>query len=64
MFVSPRWVLYSEKASVQAPNSNSSSKNDMFTVVGTIFQQIMTEINGAESEADRIVAITKKLYVY
>jgi hypothetical protein len=28
----------------------------MFTVVATIFQQIMTELNGAESEEDRIMA--------
>jgi hypothetical protein len=31
----------------------------MFTVVATLFQQIMTELNCAESEEDRIVAITK-----
>jgi hypothetical protein len=31
----------------------------MFTVVATAFQQIMTEFNGAESEEDRIVAVTK-----
>jgi hypothetical protein len=31
----------------------------MFTVVATIFQQIMAERNGAESEEDRIMAITK-----
>jgi hypothetical protein len=31
----------------------------MFTAVGTIFQQIMTELNVAESEGDRITAITK-----
>jgi hypothetical protein len=30
----------------------------MFTVVATIFQ-VMIELNGAESEEDRIVAITK-----
>jgi cytoskeletal protein RodZ len=47
--------------SVQAPNANSSSVNDLFTVVGMIFQQIMTELNGAESEEDRIMAITKIL---
>jgi uncharacterized tellurite resistance protein B-like protein len=33
----------------------------MFEVVATIFQQIMTELSGAESEEDRIVAITKML---
>jgi hypothetical protein len=43
--------------SVQAPNANSSSLNDMFKVLSTIFQQIMTEFNGAETE--RIMAITK-----
>jgi hypothetical protein len=31
----------------------------MFKVVTTIFQQITTELNGAESEEDRIIAITK-----
>jgi hypothetical protein len=31
----------------------------MFTVVATVFQQIMTELNWAKSEDDRIVAITK-----
>jgi hypothetical protein len=45
--------------SVQAPNANSSSLSDLFTVVREIFQQIMTELNGAESEDDRIMAITK-----
>jgi hypothetical protein len=29
----------------------------MFKVVVTVFQQIMTELNGAESEADRIMPI-------
>jgi hypothetical protein len=33
--------------------------NDTFTVVATIFQQIMTELSGAESEEDRIMDITK-----
>jgi uncharacterized tellurite resistance protein B-like protein len=31
----------------------------MFKVVVTLFQQIMTELNGDESEEDRTVAITK-----
>jgi hypothetical protein len=31
----------------------------MFTVVATIFQQIMTELNGAESEEEKIVVITR-----
>jgi hypothetical protein len=31
----------------------------MFKVVATIFQQIMTELNEAEPEEDRIVAIAK-----
>jgi uncharacterized tellurite resistance protein B-like protein len=31
----------------------------MFKVVAMVFQQIMTELNGAESEEDRIVAIAK-----
>jgi hypothetical protein len=48
--------------SVQAPNANSSSVNDMFTVVATIFQQIVTDLNGVESEEERIVAITKIVF--
>jgi hypothetical protein len=44
--------------SVQALNANSSSLNDMFKAVATIFQQIMTELTGAELE-DRIMTITK-----
>jgi hypothetical protein len=31
----------------------------MFTVVAKIFQQIMTELSEAESEENRIMAITK-----
>jgi hypothetical protein len=31
----------------------------MFKVVAMVFQQIMTEFNGVESEEDRIVAITR-----
>jgi hypothetical protein len=31
----------------------------VFTVNTTIFQQIMTELSGAESEDDRIVVFTK-----
>jgi hypothetical protein len=31
----------------------------MFKVVTTAFQQIMTKLNGAQSEEDRIVAMTK-----
>jgi hypothetical protein len=34
----------------------------MFKVVTTVFQQIMTELNGAESEEYRIVAITKIVF--
>jgi hypothetical protein len=30
--------------SVQAPNANSSSLNDIFKVVATVFQQILTEL--------------------
>jgi hypothetical protein len=33
----------------------------MFTVVATIFQQIMTALNGAKPEEDRIMAITKSV---
>jgi predicted component of type VI protein secretion system len=43
----------------QAPNAISSSVNDMLKVVATVVQQIMTELIGAESEEDRIMAITK-----
>jgi hypothetical protein len=43
----------------QAPNAKNSSLNDRFKVVATVFQQVMTELNGAESEEERIVAITK-----
>jgi uncharacterized protein YoaH (UPF0181 family) len=45
--------------SVQAPNVNGLSLNDMFKIVAAIFQQIMTQLNGNESEQDRIAAITK-----
>jgi hypothetical protein len=31
----------------------------MFTAVTTIIQQIMTELNGAEPEEDRIMVITR-----
>jgi hypothetical protein len=31
----------------------------MLTVVATVFQHIMKEVSGAESEEDRIMAITK-----
>jgi hypothetical protein len=31
----------------------------MFKVVAMVFQQITTELNGAESEEERIVAIMK-----
>jgi hypothetical protein len=33
--------------------------NEMFKAVSTVLQQIMTELNGAESEEDRTVVITK-----
>jgi hypothetical protein len=32
----------------------------MFTGVATTLQQVMTEVNGAESEEERIMASTKK----
>jgi hypothetical protein len=44
--------------SVQAPNVNSQPLDNMLRVV-TVVQQIMTEFNGAVSEEDKIVAITK-----
>jgi hypothetical protein len=31
----------------------------MFKVVSVVFQQIMKQLNGAESEEDRIMAVTK-----
>jgi hypothetical protein len=43
---------------VQAPPVNSSSLDNMFKVA-TVVQQIMTELNGAVSEENKIVAITK-----
>jgi hypothetical protein len=44
--------------SVQAPSENSASLDNMFRVA-TVVQQIMTGLNGAVSEEDKIVAITK-----
>jgi hypothetical protein len=55
----PQWA---RSVLVQAINANSSSLNDMLTVGATIFQQIMTELNAAEPEEDRIMAITKILF--
>jgi hypothetical protein len=43
---------------MQAPNANRSSVNKTFALVATIFQQIMTELKGAESEEERIMTIT------
>jgi hypothetical protein len=45
--------------SVQVANANSSSLKNMFKAVAMIFQQIMTDLNGAESEEDRTMGITK-----
>jgi hypothetical protein len=44
--------------SVWAPNVNSQPLDNMLRVV-TVVQQIMTEFNGAVSEEDKIVVITK-----
>jgi hypothetical protein len=44
--------------SAQAPNGNSSSINDMFKVASGV-EQIITGINEAVSEEQKIVAITK-----
>jgi hypothetical protein len=44
--------------SVQISNVNSVSLDDMFKVA-TVVQQIMTELNSAVSEEEKIVAITK-----
>jgi hypothetical protein len=40
------------------PNINSSSLNDMHKIA-TVVQQIVTGLNGAVSEEDKIVAVTK-----
>jgi hypothetical protein len=47
------------RQSIQTPNVNSSSLKDMFDVVTTVFQQIMTELNGVDSDEERTVAIIK-----
>jgi hypothetical protein len=44
--------------SVRTPNVNSTCLDDMVKVA-TVVQQIMTELNGAVSEEEKIVAITK-----
>jgi hypothetical protein len=44
--------------SVQTPHVNSQPLDNMLRVA-TVVQQIMTEFNGAVSEEDKIVAITK-----
>jgi hypothetical protein len=44
--------------SVRARTVNSQPLDNMWRVV-TVVQQIMTEFNGAVSEEDKIVAITK-----
>jgi hypothetical protein len=46
--------------SVQAPNVNSQPLDNMLRVV-TVVQQIMTEFNGAVTERDKLMAITKIL---
>jgi hypothetical protein len=53
--VNPAWSCHLFLA---APTVNGSSVDDMFKVA-TVVQQIMTELNGAVSEEDKIVAITK-----
>jgi hypothetical protein len=45
--------------SVQVSNVKTLSLNDMFKVLAVVFQQIITELNGAKAEEDRIVVITK-----
>jgi hypothetical protein len=44
---------------VQAPNINSQAPENILKVAAVV-HQIMTESNGAVSEEDKIVAITKK----
>jgi hypothetical protein len=38
------------RQTIDAPNANSSSLNDIFKVVATAFKQVTTRLNGAESE--------------
>jgi hypothetical protein len=57
--ISAQLLWGTTKYLVWTPNVNSSSLNDTFKIVTTVFQQITTEINGVKSEEDRIVAITK-----
>jgi hypothetical protein len=47
--------------SFQIPNVNSSSLYEIFKVVGKVFQQIMTDPSGTESEENGIAIITKML---
>lgn len=47
--------------SVQANSVNSSSLNNMFKVAA-IVQQIMTELNGAVMEEQKVVAITRLVF--
>jgi hypothetical protein len=46
------------RQSVQAPNTNSQLLDNMLRVV-TVVKQLMRKFNGAVSEEDKIVAITK-----
>jgi hypothetical protein len=43
--------------SVHATNANSYFLNEMFRVDPATFQQIITELKGAESEKDRVILI-------
>jgi hypothetical protein len=52
-----RNASHSSGQSVQA-NTVNNSLNDMFKVP-TIVQQVMTELNGAVTEEEKIVAITR-----
>jgi hypothetical protein len=52
----PPFLYYQQQVPshpAQAPNANISSLNDMFKEVAMIFLQIMTEINGTESEEEK-----------
>jgi hypothetical protein len=44
--------------SVQAPNVSSHPSDNMLKVV-TVVQQIMTQVSGAVSQQEKIMAITK-----
>jgi hypothetical protein len=48
-----------QSQSVQSPNANSSSVNDVLKLVANVFQPTVTEHNVAKSGEDRTLIITK-----